>query len=552
MSWRDAWRISHRAYAELAYQAIYAARQGNLPPTDAKGAPAATAQRRVAQSKFLVSLVLGLLTLGTYAVLSPTVQQLSAPTLDRGLYVAAILAAVLLLQMALVWWTALQVLPTFLASGTIRLLETMPIDRRTLQRVALVLMVRLIDGPALTCLIVTPIVVGFALGSWVAGVLVVGGVATVLVLSLALALWTGAFFVRRIQGAHAGRGQTALRWAYLVLWAIPAFAMYGFLSLAPGFLSGLTQLQAYGPAPVLTGVLVAFPMPFGAVSAWTATGSGILAGALPFVAAAALVYLGLAVLTAEWLTVAPLEFARALPTATLPATVAPVALVTGSAAGAVVRKDLRAASRTPAYAFVILLPLLDALGLGLLTFLSSPSPSATYSLAVAAVVTAALLATFFGPALFAIEVMGYSYTRSLPLSDRSIMLGKVALVAAIYLGATGIVMALTLPRVFSPLDFLAFTFAELPAVVAAALMEFGILFHRARASGLPIVNLYSGAFWATAVAVPGVIVAGAPIVLFQLFRAAPGAFAVPAMGGLAVAELGGCALLAYVLTGVRR
>lgn len=552
MSWGDAWRIAQPAYAELSYQAIYAARMGNLPPTDAKGTPAAIAQRRVAQSKFLVSLVLGLLTLGTYAVLNPTVQALTAPTLDRGLYVAAILAAVLLLQMALLWWTALQILPTFLASGTVRLLETMPIDRSTLQRVALLLLIRLIDGPALTCLIVTPLVVGLTLGSWLAGLLVVGGVASVLVLSLALSLWTGAFFVRRIQGAHAGPGQTALRWAYLVLWAIPAFAMYGFLSLAPGFLSGLTQLQAYGPAPVLTGVLLAFPLPFGALSAWVATGSGLLTGALPFVAGAALVYLGIAVVTADWLMAAPLEFARALPTATLPATASPIALVTGSAPGAVVRKDLRAASRNPAYAFVILLPLLDALGLGLLTFISSPTPAATFSLAVAAVVTAALLATFFGPALFAIEVMGYSYTRSLPLSDRSIVLGKVALVAAIYLGATGIVMALTLPRVFSPLDFLAFTFAELPAVVAASLMEFGILFHRARVTGLPIVNLYSGAFWATAVAVPGVIVAGAPIVLFQLFRAASGVFAVPAMGSLAVAELGACALLAYALTGARR
>lgn len=552
MTWRDAWRISAPAYSELAYQAIFAARQGNLPPGEGKEPPAAVAQRRVAQSKFLVSLVLGLLTLGTYAVLSPTVQFLTAPTLDRGLYVAAILAAVLLLQMALLWWTALQVLPTFLASGTIRFLETMPIDRRTLQRVALVLMVRLFDGPALTCLVVTPLVVAVALGSWVAGVLVIGGVLTVLVLSLALALWTGAFFVRRIQGAHSGRGQTALRWTYLVLWAVPAFAMYGFLSLAPGFLSGLTQLQAYGPASVLTGVLLAFPLPFGAVPAWAATGSGILTNALPFVAGAALVYLGIGVLTADWLLTAPLEFAQALPSATLPTRVTPVGLATGAPAAAVIRKDLRAASRNPAYAFVILLPLLDALGLGLLTFLSSPSPTATFSLAVAAVVTAALLATFFGPALFAIEVMGYSYTRALPLSDRSIVVGKVTLVAAIYLGATGIVMALTLPRVFSPIDFLAFTFAELPAVVAASFLEFGILFHRARRTGLPIVNLYSGAFWATAVAIPGVIVAGAPIVLFQLFRAAQGVVAVPAMGSLAIAELGACGLFAYVLTGARR
>ena len=40
---------------------------------------------------------------------------------------------------------------------------------------------------------------------------------------------------------------TALRWAYLVLWAIPAFAMYGFVAAAPGFFTFLGGLVAHGP-----------------------------------------------------------------------------------------------------------------------------------------------------------------------------------------------------------------------------------------------------------------------------------------------------------------
>jgi Membrane protein of 12 TMs len=547
VSWREAIRLAGPAYTELAFQATFAMRQGNLPPSPIGGTLAARARRRVWQSKLLVGALVSLMALGAGAVLRPSVRAVVAPALDPGLYVTAVVGAALLLELALLWWTGLQVLPTYLSSRVVPFLATMPVPEKTLRRVAALLVLRLFDGPALACLVVTPIAVALGVGAPLAGVAIVPGVAVVLLVAVALALRTGEFFVVRIQGAHAGPGQTALRWAYLLLWAVPAFALYGFLAAAPSFLGLLSSLRAGGYPAELVGLLLSFPMPLAALPGLVghlfappaAVGAGV-------VAAAALYALGAGGL-AWWLRGAPLRLALSTPFATLPRPGTALRLAPGHPAVAVIRKDLRIASRTPGFAFVILLPLLDALALGLLTFAAAPPPDTVFNLAAAAVSTSALLATFFGPALFALEVMGYTYVRTLPLPDRSVVLGKVMLVTMLYAAAAGIVILFTLPRVFAPLTFLGFVAAELPAVVAAALLEFGLLFRHARRRGLPVVNLYTGAWWATLVAFPGLLVAGVPLAVFQDLRGAGSPVALPALALLGLVELG--AVLPLALSG---
>ena len=63
-----------------------------------------------------------------------------------------------------------------------------------------------------------------------------------------------------------------------------------------------------------------------------------------------------------------------------------------------------------------------------------------------------------------------------------------------------------------------FALAELPAILAAALFEFTVLFRRAATTGLPITSLYAGAGWVLAVSIPGLFIAGAPLVSFEYLR----------------------------------
>ncbi|MCI4357708.1 MAG: hypothetical protein L3J95_05025 [Thermoplasmata archaeon] len=551
-SWREAYRLQQRAFPELAYEAIYAVRQGNLAPNFPPSEIARRSMRRVVQSKLLVSILLGLVALGTTAVLGPTAKSLLAPDLAPALYVATVLVGLLVLELALIWWTGLQVLPTFLSSPILPTLETLPVPSATVDRAGFLLFLRLFDLPAATTVVLTPIAVGLALHSVLAGLAILPGAISVVVFALSLALVTGRFFVRHVQGSPGGSSRMALRWAYLVLWAIPAFAMYGYVTIGPRAVAWLSGVVATGPAGIVDGLLAAYPFPLASLPSLAAngalSGTGSGPGPVLVVLAGSLAYGLLTILLAGWLLTAPrsLTTTRAAGAYTDSGS---LRLVTRSAPVSILVKDLRIASRTPAFAFLILLPLLDAVAIGGWTLLSGPDPTEALNIASAAAATAALLATFFSPAFFAIELMGYSYTRTLPLSQRSLILGKVLLVAGVYLLSAGTVLVITLARLFDPLPFALFVLAELPAVLAAAFLEIGILVRVARRRGLPITNLYSGSWWATAVAVPGVIVAGAPLALFELGRASSPALGMGLLALVAIVELGGAATFSLLGAG---
>ena len=548
MTWREAVRLSDVAFTELSLQAIYASRQGNLLPPGPADALVARARRRVLQSKAVVSFVLGLLALGgAFALRSDIYRSSFFPTpITPAMFQAGVLTGLLSLDVAFLWWTGMQVLPTFLASGVLPVLEPLPIDDRTLHRTAGLLYLRLFDLPALTVLIGTPLAVGVALGPW-AGVALVPGAVAVVAYALALSLLTGRFFVRRVQGSRGGGGRALLRWVFLVLWLVPAFAMFAFVIAGSTFFTLIGSLSQGGPTATGHLLLAAFPFTLASLPAAAASGTaglGIdLVGSV-VLAGASLGYVLLSAWAVAW-TMMSVRHVGSVPTGVAaPGSVARLSLRPTGPVLAVLTKDLRIASRTPGYAFLILLPILDALAIGLLTYVRGPGSSAAFGIALAAVVTAALLATFFGPAFFAIEVFAYSYGRTLPVSDRSLLAGKVVLVAAIYLVAGGTVLGITLARVFDPLVFTAFILAELPAVVAAAILELGILFRRSHARGLPITNLYAGAWYAFFVSIPGVLVAALPLVAYARLGTSDPSVGLLAMALVALAELAACAPLA--------
>jgi predicted permease len=325
-----------------------------------------------------------------------------------------------------------------------------------------------------------------------------------------------------------------------VLWLVPVFSMFVFVVAAPAFLEWLGHVFTVGPWLDSRLVLLAFPFSLASLPALAAGGPASLgldpAGWI-FLGAGIVVYAGLTVWSLVWVLGSVRRIGLVPAVAELPGTAAEIVLRPRRPMLAVLTKDLRIASRTPGYAFLILLPVMDAIAIGLLTYVSPPGTSTSFSIALAAVTTAAILATFFGPAFFAIEVFAYSYGRTLPISDPTLVAGKASMVSAMYLVAAGTVLGLSLARIFQPGLFAAFVLAELPAVTAAAFLELGLLYRRARTRGLPITNLYASAWFAFLVGVPGVLVAAGPLVTFEVARGAGAAEGLLAMGIVALAEL---------------
>ncbi len=444
--------------------------------------------------------------------------------------------------MAFLWWTGLQILPSLLSSGVLPVLEPLPLDDLTLQRVAALVYFRLFDLPILTILIVTPLAVGDAMGFW-ASLAIIPGVFAAATFALALSLMTGRFFVRRVQGARGGGGSTILRWTYLVLWVVPAFGMFGFVTLAPAFFGALAQLSQAAPSAEFNLLLLAFPFSLAALPSVVGGGASALplgpAGIVVLIAAA-LGYVALAAGSAAWVGAAVRRVGLAPTGLATPAPALRFGLTVIGPIRSVLVKDLRIASRTPGYAFLILLPILDSLALGLLTYAPGSSTRGAESLALGAVTSSALLATFFGPAFFAIEVLAYWYGRTLPLSDRTLVLGKVALVVGIYLVSAGVVLGLVSLRLSDPGLFVGFVLAEMPAVIAASLLELGLVLRRAARKGLPLVNLYAGTWTAILISIPGLMVVSLPLVLYTLAGSTSTELALGLMALVSVTELAAC------------
>lgn len=518
MDWRERLRLSNCLYREVTFQAIYALKSGNVffsgdRKREQEGP--AVAQRRVLQSKLTVA-VLFMLTFLASAFALRYGREFFPTTLSALYFDGTIISLVLVVLFSLVWITGLQVALPFVSSQATTALLVLPVTEEDAAWVSFLAFLRLFDAPLLTALIFFPMAVGLALSSVLAGAAVLPGVLATEVLALALSLLTAKFFSRSVSGASGGSLRSlAVRWLYLVLWTIPSLVITIFITFSVQIITALGDWELNAPL-ALQAVFALFPFPFGLLAASFATPPVAGGPSNTVTIALALVYFVVVAVSVRWILRAPLALSR-ITTVSNARRLAGTRLIVTRPSMAILKKDLRIASRTPAYAFLLLLPLLDAFVLGLFTYLGSPAPILAQRYAFAGVTVAVLLATFFGPVFFATEVIGFSLTRTLPLSQRTLILSKTSLIALVYLMAFGVVAVLVASRVNDFPAFVLFAVIELPAVIAAAFLEIGVLLERAKRTGVPIASLYSGAWWTTLVVVPGLVVSVAPLVLYTYF-----------------------------------
>lgn len=520
MKWGERWRVARTLYRELSFQSIYALKSGNTFLRERKDVdPGDRAERRILQSKITVCVLFGLTALASAALVSEG--RYYIPTALTPMYFdATIFALSLVVIFSLVWITGLQVALPFLSSQALTALRALPIEEEDLEGISALAFLHLFDLPLTTAFVLFPVAIFLATGSALAALASLPAIAATEVFALSLSLVTAGFFARTVSGSTGGSLRNLLaRWTFLILWTVPSLAITIFIVFSVQILGTLGQWELVQPGSLalLFGV---FPFPF----AWVIASAAIPTTAPPAYMALWTVALGaysvLLILAGEWLLTAPLRLGRTV-AAVAPSPPRSWRLRTTSPTVAVLAKDLRIASRTPAYAFLLLLPLLDAFVLGLFTYLGNPNPAMADRYASAAVTVAVLLSAFFGPVFFATEVMGFSLTRTLPLTQRTLMMGKSALITIVYIIAFLLVALLVASRIHDFPIFLLFGSAELPAIVAAALLEMGILVWRAEKTGVPLTSLYSGAWWVTMVSVPGLLVAGTPLIAFHFYPSVP-------------------------------
>ncbi|MEM2093389.1 MAG: hypothetical protein QXE16_03795, partial [Candidatus Bathyarchaeia archaeon] len=181
---------------------------------------------------------------------------------------------------------------------------------------------------------------------------------------------------------------------------------------------------------------------------------------------------------------------------------------TGSWLG-IIRKDLRIASRSPAYASLFLLPVIQTVVL-VFSFLSISYIGLNVALGM--LFGMSFVSLMLPPTLLAIEGLASSYTRSLPLRRRTMIVAKAVVTTLTYVMS---LFVLLLAAVFLRKDFsliLTFGAAHIFSVAAAGMLVLSIFIKKLWNEGFAMGNVYARLGTFLRILLPGVLMALAPIV----------------------------------------
>jgi predicted permease len=149
------------------------------------------------------------------------------------------------------------------------------------------------------------------------------------------------------------------------------------------------------------------------------------------------------------------------------------------------------------------------------------------------------------PTMFSIEGLASSYTRSLPLRKRTLILAKTLLAVFIYSLS---VIALLAIALFVKRDFtseILFGALYLFSIAAASMLELTILARKFWKEGFALGNVYARLSTFMLILVPGYALAWAPMIAAFVAYVLAESFVLPVFLGVALAEFIAMSLIVY-------
>jgi hypothetical protein len=462
---RELWRISGFVYREVAYQLVYMQRSGSrLPQTEDASKLAKDATSYMLMNKVLAA--------GILSAMGVFMAFLGVPVGGGAAFGFAAFLATLL---AYTLFFFLQPMTSFVSVNVAELLAPLPLSKSEASAVALLAFVKLFDVAIVAVAIVVPAAYAVVCRSPLAWPVALLGVAVTSVFALAAAFALAhAFYTKVVRGGGGSAGAALLRTLGMLAWVFAAVLPYLLSNLIAGLaqaLAGAEELLRGFPAGL--GQLL-YPLLFAHLLAF-AIGQAAAPPALPALAAAG--YTAAAYAASKWLVRRVLEVC----TGGLPPALAagPLALKTTHPWLAVVKKDLRLASRSPTHAFTVFAPI--AYGVYLAVTWASEWASA---LGIATFTLASAIA------LLSMEALAEQATGSLPLTRRLLVSSKISLAAGVYLLSTGAAAAAAAAGGKPALPLVLLGLAYAPAVAASAII-LSLLAFRVSESSAPPGDLYS-------------------------------------------------------------
>ncbi len=531
MKFSQLWRISAKLYREVSFQSIFSLRAGAGLPQNESGIKrlVRNAEINTLVSKLLTSVFIAIFCL---TVFLPSNYSMSTQTIPKDLAVVGGVSAFLVVVLFLIIVMGLQVSTAFVSSRIVEMISSLPISRREASNIIFLCFIRVFDIPLVAATVVFMVAYALIGGSLIGGVISFAAILVTEIFAVAITIGLSRFFYARIAGGGGrSKWRALLRFVFTIVWILPSFGTYIVVNF------GINIVQSFASfADILSSnlqfLVAVYPFTYGFLTAYSMFSLAASQSALALMIASSVGYLALGVLSFRWVIRTIREIGAGGIITSVREKVKDTIIRPQIAWLGIIRKDLRVASRSPSFASLFFLPAIQTAILAM----SLTSFGVGVESALGILTGTSTLTLLLPPTLFSIEGLASSYTRSLPLTKKTLIRSKAFLTTITYLISLGVLLGVTLYLRNNVVYIGIFGCAQAFAIAAASMLELTILTDKFWKKGEALGNLYARLSTYVLVIAPGLVTVALPIILGFAFYFLGSNWTVPAFVSVALAE----------------
>jgi len=541
VKFRELWRVSSTVTKEVSFQSVFSTRAGSSLPR--RGSTGVAQLVRNAKYNMWISKVLTTIFICAFGFVMfiPQLGQTVFLGTSKEFTIIASVSTFLAAVLFFIVFMGLQVATSLVSSKIADTLSPLPLSKKQVSNVIFLCLIRIFDLPLLAALVVLPTAYLMIGGSIAGGSISVVATIVTEIFALALTIGLARFFYSKVAGGGGrSKWKTVTRFLFMLVWMVPAFGTYFVINFAEVILKSFASFtQVLGPSMEL--LVLVFPFSFGFLVSYV---SNLQAASIPTLALSTMssvLYVVFAFYCFRWVTTTIRRIGTGRIVGAVREAVKDTIIRPRRPWLGIIRKDLAIASRSPSYAVLFLLPALQVAVLAV----SFSSFEAGFVVTTGVLTGISMTTLVLPPTMFSIEGLASSYTRSLPLRKRTLILAKTLLAVFIY--SLSVIALLTI-ALFVKRDFtsqILFGALYLFSIAAASMLELTILARKFWKEGFALGNVYARLSTFMLILVPGYALAWAPMIAAFVAYVLAESFVLPVFLGVALAEFIAMSLIVY-------
>ncbi|MFW9849779.1 MAG: hypothetical protein ACFFF4_11605 [Candidatus Thorarchaeota archaeon] len=485
MSFRERWRIAGTIAQEIRFHGMLEANPSNLSRIKEKPERIVKQIKRSASLNAIMTgfviIMIGFLLVVSILILGDPNQRVLNFTISFGVFLG--------LGFVIIFFVNLTSATGFFNAGAMLLPSTLPLSRSDLENLMILVFVRIFIAPFILLLIVFPLMVSLAFGI-LTGLFVLGALTITLVLALSALIKAAGWFHQKSQSGDESVFSVIIRVGAGIGMTVGIVMAYSAINFIPPIIDFMLFLSTAISPEVLSLFALIFPFSFGFVAALITYGMVFSLPTSIIAIVASFLYLLLSVRSYR-------SSGRILHTLALggvpmaaATTTHPIDLRISSSIPALIKKDLRVATRSLGSIMLLVFPFLMIFVIIPPLFIGYTESTVIRSFSVLLVVGyATMFAGLSMMGLLGLDTQGASVYEGLPLRTSQVLNSKIAVFGTSYALTLVIVFILLLTsRIISP--FLLFVpLFQIPCAYSIGAAVGGVIYRTRGGGRVTSVNL---------------------------------------------------------------